>query len=118
MPCWAKTDAMARPIVACARYAGMTTLTSTAIDHPRTAPAMDDDAHTLRLWNDLGLAHIDDGAQNPRIGQCQGGHLLRKGLHEVDMPLGRRPLYQLVDQVRIGDVIANIVRAWCSRIGD
>src|SRR5215467_786969 len=96
----------------------MTTLTSTAIDRPRAAPAMDDDADTLRLWNDLGLAHIDNGAQNPHVRQRQGGHLLRKGLHEVDVPLRCRPLNQLVDQVRVGNVIANVVRVRCSGIGD
>ena len=79
---------------------------------------MDDDADTFCLWDDLGLAHIDNGAQDPRVRQRQGGHLLRKGLHEMNVPLRRRPQYQLVDQVRVRNVIANVIRARCCGIGN
>src|SRR5262245_23249679 len=96
----------------------MMTLTSTAIGGPRTAPAMEDDADTLGLRNDLGLAYIDNGAQNPRIRQRQRDHLLRQGLYQVDVPARRRALLQFVDQVRVGNVIANVVGGRCSQIGD
>src|ERR1700675_2473604 len=61
-PACANTDATARPMVALAWYAGMMTLTSTGIGRPRPAHtfalAMDDDAHPLRVRDDLRLAHV------------------------------------------------------------